>query len=49
MAKGPLNRADPIRLNYSPSGVYGDPSLASRDKGEALLQAILQDLYELLE
>ncbi len=48
MANGPLNRTNPMRPNYSPSGVYGDPSLATRDKGEALLNAILQDLYELL-
>lgn len=41
---GPLSRTDPAHPNYSPSGVYGDPRLASREKGELLAQAILDDL-----
>ncbi len=47
MLKGPLNRTDPDRPNYSPSGVYGDARLASREKGEALLEAMLQDISKL--
>ena len=36
--KGPLTRA------LSPSGSYGDPTLASREKGERLVAAMLEDL-----
>ncbi|MBA2411033.1 MAG: creatininase family protein [Gammaproteobacteria bacterium] len=46
---GPLNRNDPDAPNYSPSGVYGDPQLASREKGEILVQAMLEDLLMLLK
>lgn len=45
---GPFRSADPDSPNYSPTGVYGDPTLASREKGERLLQAMLQDLLALL-
>ncbi len=37
----PLNANDP---NYSPSGSFGDPTLASAEKGQLLAQAILHDL-----
>ena len=43
---GPLSRADPAARNYSPSGVIGDATLASREKGARLVQAILDDLDE---
>lgn len=48
---GPLTR-DPARKGaYSPSGVYGDPTLATRDKGmqivEALVEAILLEIEAL--
>ncbi|MEM7540732.1 MAG: creatininase family protein [Pseudomonadota bacterium] len=46
--RGMFNRSDPQGANYSPSGVNGDPTLASREKGEALLAALLEDLRELL-
>lgn len=48
MVSGPLNRNDPDAPNYSPSGVYGDPRLASREKGEILLRAMLADLLALV-
>jgi creatinine amidohydrolase len=49
-----LNQASPGRLtptdktspNYSRSGSYGDPTLATPAKGEILLAAILNDLAE---
>lgn len=50
--KGPLTR-DPKKegLTYSPSGVFGDATLATREKGrivtEALVAAILQEIEEL--
>jgi len=44
--KGPLNRTDPAHPNYSPSGVYGDPRLASKEKGELLIKAMLDDVLE---
>ena len=45
-APGSLSRDDQHSANYSPSGSYGDPTLASVDKGTRLLAAILEDLME---
>jgi creatinine amidohydrolase len=47
--RGPFNRTNPKAANYSPSGVYGDPRLATRAKGERLVRAILRDILEVLE
>ncbi len=46
LVPGPLNRSDPERPNYSPSGACGEPRLASHQKGEVLLAAMLEDLLE---
>ena len=46
--RGPLNRRDPHKPNYSPSGVIGDAGLASAEKGKKLIDAILADLNELV-
>jgi creatinine amidohydrolase len=43
---GPLSPDDPLSPRYSPSGSYGDPTLASADKGSRLLAAIIEDLLE---
>lgn len=43
---GPLVPSDPNSPNYSRSGSYGDPTLATRAKGEQLLAAMLEDLNE---
>jgi creatinine amidohydrolase/Fe(II)-dependent formamide hydrolase-like protein len=48
MTSGSLNRGCPNEPNYTPSGVYGDPRLASKEKGELLVQAMLNDLQVLL-
>lgn len=40
---GLLNRRDPSRPNYSPSGATGNPTLATREKGQKLAEAILRD------
>jgi len=51
--EGPLTR-DPQAATgtYSPSGVWGDPTLATREKGEklveALVQTVVKDIGELL-
>jgi creatinine amidohydrolase len=45
-APGPLSPDDEHSPNYSPSGSFGDPTLASIDKGSRLLAAILEDLLE---
>lgn len=42
--KGPLNPTDPKRSNYSPSGAMGNPTLATVEKGQKLLDAILSDI-----
>ena len=46
--RGPFNRSDPQAPNYSPSGVYGDPRLASAAKGRRLLHAMVADVIESL-
>jgi creatinine amidohydrolase len=43
---GGLTPSDKNSPNYSRSGSYGDPTLATRAKGAALLAAILDDLNE---
>jgi creatinine amidohydrolase len=45
-APGALSPDDPTSPNYSPSGSFGDPTLASVDKGWRLLAAILEDMME---
>ncbi len=45
---GRFNRNNPSAPNYSPTGVNGDPSLASRDKGARLLKAMLDDVCEVI-
>jgi creatinine amidohydrolase len=45
---GALVRNDRSHRNYSPDGVYGDPTLATKEKGELLLKAMLEDILELL-
>lgn len=43
---GALSPTDPASPNYSPSGSFGDPTLASREKGEVLVEAMLGDLED---
>jgi creatinine amidohydrolase len=43
---GALSPDDPSSPNYAPSGSFGDPTLASVEKGSRLLAAILEDLLE---
>jgi creatinine amidohydrolase len=43
---GRLTPTDTSSPNYSRSGSYGDPTLATRAKGEVLLAALLDDLHE---
>lgn len=45
---GRLTPSDPHSPNYSRSGSYGDPTLATRAKGEVLLRAMLDDLTEIV-
>ncbi len=45
-APGRLTPLDKNSPNYSRSGSYGDPTLATPAKGEILLAAILDDLNE---
>ncbi len=48
MHAGALVRNDKSHPNYSPDGVYGDPTLATKEKGELLLKAMLEDILDLL-
>ena len=43
---GRLTPTDTASPNYSRSGSYGDPTLATRAKGEVLIEAIVDDLVE---
>jgi len=42
--RGLFNRRNPEAPNYSPNGVNGDPTLATRTKGERLAAALLRDV-----
>lgn len=43
---GRWSRDDPSSPSYSPTGVYGDPTLASADKGARLFRAMVEDVRE---
>lgn len=43
-APGLMTPDDPNSATYSASGSFGDPTYASREKGQVLVDAILQDL-----
>jgi creatinine amidohydrolase/Fe(II)-dependent formamide hydrolase-like protein len=49
LARGPLSPDDPSAPNYAPSGSFGDPTLATPDKGSRVLTAILADMVEAAE
>jgi len=46
---GPFNRTNPDGPNYSPSGVNGDPTRATLEKGEQLLRAMLMDVLNAVD
>lgn len=46
--QGAFSPDDPMSPGYSPSGVYGDPTRASADKGKRLLAAMLADVLSQL-
>ena len=46
---GALSPDDSSSPNYAPSGSFGDPTLASAEKGKRLLDAILADLMEMAD
>ena len=41
-----MTRSDIASPNYSRSGSFGDPTLATRAKGEILLAAMVDDMVE---
>lgn len=43
---GALVRNNKSHPNYSPDGVFGDPTLATKEKGELLLAAIVEDVMD---
>lgn len=43
---GPLTPSDSSSPNYSPSGSFGDPTLATLAKGKVLLESMIDDLVE---
>lgn len=46
---GPFCRSDPGNPRFSPSGVWGDPTFASAEKGHRLLAAMVDDLCATVE
>ena len=48
-ASGAFSRSDPHAPRFSPAGVWGDPTLASEEKGRRLLAAMLDDLLAAVE
>lgn len=46
-APEPLSPNDPDAANYSPGGSWGDPTLASAEKGKRLLKALAEDVAEM--
>lgn len=46
---GPLTRQKGKEGTYSPTGIWGDPTLADKNKGEALLSALVQGIKADLE
>ena len=46
---GALTPSDATSPNYSRSGSFGDPTLASQAKGEILLAAMLDDLFAMVK
>jgi creatinine amidohydrolase/Fe(II)-dependent formamide hydrolase-like protein len=46
---GPFSRSNPDNPRFSPAGVWGDPTLASEDKGRHLLAAMVDDLLAAVE
>jgi len=47
-SSGPFSR-EQQHPRYSPAGVWGDPTLASEEKGRQLLAAMVADLLELVD
>jgi creatinine amidohydrolase len=49
--RGPLTRDPKRKATYSPTGIWGDPTLATREKGriyvEALIAGVLKDIETL--
>lgn len=48
-ARGPLSPDNPAAPNYAPSGSFGDPTLATADKGSRVLTSILEDMVAAAE
>lgn len=46
-APEPLSPKNPNSPNYSPSGSWGDPTLATMEKGKKLLEAMAEDVAEM--
>jgi creatinine amidohydrolase len=47
--QGPLTRDPKGSGTYSPTGIWGDPTLASRDKGEKLVEALVAGIVKDIE
>jgi len=43
---GPLSRDPKGRGTYSPTGAWGDPTLATREKGQAVVESLLTTILK---
>ncbi|HEY8430993.1 MAG TPA: creatininase family protein [Sandaracinaceae bacterium] len=49
MKPGRFHRTDASSPSYSPSGIYGDATLATAEKGARLVRAMLEDALEAID
>jgi creatinine amidohydrolase len=47
--RGPLQWRDPNAPGYSPSGIFGDATLATRDKGEKIVRSQIDFILHEIE
>ena len=47
--RGPLSRTRKPNTTYSPTGIYGDATLATRDKGKSVIEAFVPVLVQAIE
>ena len=47
--EGPFTRIAGAPGTYSPTGSWGDPTLATREKGEALVGALVEGILKEIE
>ena len=47
--RGRLTRNPKTNATYSPTGIWGDPTLATREKGEKLVEGLISGILKEIE